>query len=64
MKKKAIFRAITQIMNVTDDDEAAHALEDELRTAFIKSVGARNDALGERARLVLSTSKLDFRRCC
>ena len=66
MEKETIGRAIMQIIACANDhdSEAAHVLEDELRTAFIESVGARNDALGERARLVLSTSKIDFRRSC
>lgn len=64
MEKKDILKAIEDIKNSADDDESAHCLEDTLRESFIEYIATRKDALGEKARLILSTNEIDFSRWC
>ena len=44
------------------DDEVAHTKEAALKGTFIESLTNRKDILGKKARLVLSTNKIDFSR--
>lgn len=46
------------------DAQTQHCQEDALREAFIQSIARRQDGLGEKARLVLSTNNLAFNRWC
>lgn len=47
------------------DDEAAHALEDDLMREFIEYIAFIGFVeLSEKARLILTTAKLDFQRWC
>jgi len=62
MKKKDILKAIEGIKNIADDDEMAHSDEDALRESFIEYIATRKDSLGEKARLVLTTNKINFVR--
>jgi len=62
MKKKDILELIKEIKDIADDEEAAHAKEDALREMFIESIANRKDALGEKARLVLTTNEFRFAR--
>ena len=64
MTKKEILTAIQKIKDERDDDEMQHIYEDNLRNSFIEFVAERKDKLGQLARLVLSTNKLDFARWC
>jgi hypothetical protein len=64
MTKKEILTAIQKIKDQRDDDEMQHIYEDNLRNSFIEFVAERKDKLGQLARLVLSTNKLDFARWC
>jgi hypothetical protein len=64
MTKKEILTAIQKIKDERDDDEMQHVYEDNLRNSFIEFVAERKDKLGQLARLVLSTNKLDFARWC
>ncbi|KKL82341.1 hypothetical protein LCGC14_1985690 [marine sediment metagenome] len=53
---------INVIKSEQKDNEKAHGLEDALRDEFIESISKRKDLLGKKAKLVLSTNKLDFGR--
>jgi len=64
MKKKDIVKAVEYIKAIADDDESAHGAEDDLREDFIEYIATRKDSLGEKARLILSTNKIDFARWC
>ena len=64
MTKKEILTAIQKIKDERDDDEMQQVYEDNLRNSFIEFVAERKDKLGQLARLVLSTNKLDFARWC
>ena len=64
MKKKDIVRYVEEIRDIADDDEVAHGKEDSLREMFIASIAKRKDSLGEKAKLVLSTNKIEFARWC
>lgn len=64
MKKSDILKAVENIKMIANDDEIAHHLEDGLREQFIKYVAMREDDLGEKARIVLSTNDIKFARWC
>jgi len=64
MIKEEILQAIQEIRDKRWDDEVAHSNEDALRRAFIETIAKRQDELGELARLVLSTSEIEFARWC
>jgi hypothetical protein len=56
---------IQDIKATAGDDEMAHSLEDVLREDFIRYVSTYEDeSLAVAARLVLSTSEMDFHRWC
>jgi hypothetical protein len=56
--------AIEEIRGLIDDDERAHAAEDDLRERVLKHI-ARGGADAQRlAQIALSTSKMDFARWC
>ena len=64
MKKEDIIKAVQDIKHSVGDNESAHSMEDALRESFIEYVATRKDSLGEKARLILSTNKIDFERWC
>ena len=64
MKKFYILEQIELIKKVQEDDDEAHSYEDGLREDFIEYIAKRSDDIGELARLVLSTNKIDFNRRC
>ncbi len=53
---------IAVIKNLQRDPEAAHTAEDDLRADFILSVAEKKNSLGRKARLVLTTTDIDFAR--
>ena len=62
MDKKHIMMAIQNIRDSSGDYEVAHSMEDGLYRDFIKDIAERNDHIGELAKLVLSTKKIEFAR--
>lgn len=64
MTLTGIRQGIRNIRNaVADrDGETAYTEENVLYAVFIEYVAERNDLLGKKARLVLSTKDLDFER--
>lgn len=65
MKLEQIEMRVKDIEDVSGDPEVAHGLEDRLREDFIKYVASLSDhlpQLAEKARLVLTTSDIDFPR--
>ena len=64
MTKKEIRTAVQEIKGTARDPERAHVREDELYESFITYVAKRDDQLGEKARLVLSVSEIEFERWC
>ena len=62
MKIEDILTEINIIKASVDDDEGAHSMEDGLREEFIRYVAKRKDHLGKKARLILTTNDIDFRR--
>lgn len=64
MTKAEIEEKIDKIKAASWDYELAHMLEDALREKFIASIATRKDAMGGKARLVLSTNNIDFSRHC
>lgn len=64
MTKEEIRMKIKTIKANTYDYELAHMLEDELYRDFVVMVAKRKDRLGEKARLILLTDKIEFHRYC
>ena len=67
MTKHEIMQRLEKIKEVMDkhgDYEKAHGLEDGLFADFIESLTSRSDHVGEKARLVLTSHKLNFARHC
>ena len=64
MEMPDIVRAIEGIRQVADDFETAHTKEDDLRQAFIEHIAKRKDPIGEKAKMILTTSEIDFDRVC
>ena len=64
MTKKEIRTAVQEIKGTAHDPERAHVREDKLYESFITYVAMRDDQLGEKARLVLSVSEIEFERWC
>ena len=64
MTKKDALKVVEEIKAVAGDDEAAHAMEDQLREMFISDVAKRKDGLGEVARIVLLSGDIEFERWC
>ena len=62
MTKKDITNTIKYIKSVAGDDEIAHNAEDELHEEFIEYIAKREDHLGEKARLILTTRDINFER--
>ena len=62
MNKEYILEQIEIIKATADDDELAHSIEDSLREDFITYIAERHDHLGEKARLILTTDKIEFGR--
>lgn len=46
------------------DDEAAHSSEDSLYRSFIEDISEREDILGRKAKLILTSRDMDFSRWC
>jgi len=55
---------VERIRACAGDDEAAHSYEDDLRHKFIEYVASQGGQLAEMAKLVLSTTDIDFARWC
>ena len=57
---------IQAIKDCAGDDEAAHSMEDTLREEFIAYVHITSEVehLSEKAKLILSTSEIEFSRWC
>jgi len=64
MNKEYILEQIETIKATADDNELAHSIEASLREDFITYIAERNDHLGEKARLILTTNKINFARLC
>jgi len=64
MDRDYIEREIKAIADIAADDESAHSREDRLRAWFIWSLSQRTDEIGELAKLILTTDKIDFARWC
>jgi len=64
MNKREILKRVAKIKVLAEDPESAHADEDDLRDKFICEIAKRKDALGKRAKIVLSTNDIDFPRWC
>ncbi len=57
-----INKRLGAIIQVQDDDETAHGLEDDLYVDFIEFVSQRKDAIGLLAKQVLKARKVKFSR--
>ncbi len=64
MKTEEIQTRINRIMEISGDDERAHAAEDELMRHFIAYVSTLDNPLAEKAKLVLQTNEINFQRWC
>ena len=67
MDRHDISRIVGKIEGMTDDDEMAHATEDDLRESFISFIGSNPDVpedIREMAQIVLSTNEIVFSRWC
>jgi hypothetical protein len=68
VNRGAIEDAVDAIRASSEDDEAAHGLEDGLRRDFIRSLAAGEHGasveLQQLAKLVLSTEQIRFARWC
>ena len=66
MTNEEIERRIQGIkdMAAANDGEAAHGLIDELQKDFISYIAESNDSVGDKARLVSSTSEIEFDYHC
>lgn len=65
MNRQEIEKAIAHIREIAGDDEMAHIKEDELYVAFVRRVAQEaGGELAECAKLVLTTSEIDFERWC
>jgi hypothetical protein len=65
MTTEEIANWIDHIEHIKEDDEAAHHEEDRLRGEFIRYVAEVGPpSLAEKARMVLSTNKINFSRWC
>lgn len=63
MTLEEIFAKVEYIREISDDNECAHAEEDELRENFIKYVATLDiPSLAEKAKAVLKTNELNFER--
>lgn len=65
MTTEQIELRLRQMAAITNDDERAHASEAALRHEFIEyvaSLSVTHPALAAKAKLVLSTSELTFKR--
>lgn len=60
-----IKKAVAEIEEISDDDETAHAREDDLFMAFINHVARSGPPeLAEMASEVLKTQQIGFARWC
>ncbi len=66
MTLEQIQEKVDEIKIAAADDERAHSLEDDLMFAFITWLAKEcyEDLIREKAKLVLSTSEIDFARWC
>lgn len=65
MTTEEIKARIASIAARSGDDESAHGAEDQLRADFLQYVSeVAPPSLAEKAKLVLSTSHIDFARWC
>lgn len=64
MNLQEIKDRVKYIQSVSYDDEKAHAEEDALREDFIKYLAERKDRVGQKAKEILKTSSMLFRRWC
>lgn len=62
-----IEKKIQEIKNCTSDPEKAHSLEDDLYHEFIRELSkgvVEYNSILEKAKMILSTEKLEFPRWC
>lgn len=66
MDIEEIKKRVAQIKRMKADDEAAHSAEDQLRADFIAYVASLEmlPSLSEKAKLVMTTEKINFARWC
>ena len=65
MTIKDVQYRVDGIRAINGDDEAAHSMEDDLMRDFIQYVAdTATPSLAEKARVVLSTSEINFNRWC
>lgn len=64
MTTEEIEAKIEGIRTGAGDYEVAHAMEDELQRDFIRYVATLGIPISSKAKLVLSTDKIDFPRYC
>jgi len=55
---------VETLKEIAGDDEAAHGFEDNLRDDFIRYAATEKGKVGRIARIILTTSKIDFCRWC
>tara|TARA_R110000737_G_C14623309_1_gene494003 strand:+ start:10056 stop:10259 length:204 start_codon:yes stop_codon:yes gene_type:complete len=66
MNRNEIIMRINDIKELRGDDESAHSLEDELYYDFIEYLSTACVPLlvREKAKLILTTKKINFSRWC
>jgi len=62
MTLEEIAMAVNQIRDMSDDDESAHASEDELYARVLEVVAASNTHLAPLAAAALKTKEIRFSR--
>ena len=62
MTKQDITNTIKYIKSIAEYSESAHNAEDRLHEEFIEYIAHREDHLGEKARLILTTKSIIFER--
>lgn len=60
MTIKEIEKALEEIENHKDDCEAPHILEDNLMLDFIWFISKRNDSIGKKAKLILTSADIEY----
>lgn len=64
MTKEEVKQELAKIVANEGDDEAQHAMEDDLRTAVLKHIAAGGEDAAELAALALTTENMNFARWC
>lgn len=62
MTNEEAVKRVNEIKRIKDDDESAHAMEDELYADFIKDISKQNSETGKIAKTILKTKRISFAR--